>query len=976
MATYQVTSPDPFSFSKPEEWPKWLRRFERFKNASGLDDKPEVAQVNTLIYTMGDEADDILRSFQLSADDSKLYKVVSERFNSHFVKRRNVIYERAKFNFRRQEEGESVDTFITDLYALAEHCGYGALHDEMIRDKIVVGIRNAKLSERLQLDSELTLEKAITSVRQTESIHQQQPLLRGSGNETKQTVGAVNAHKKAAPPKGKSTQGGHGHTTGVTTCSRCGKSPSHEIKSCPANDAICRKCKRRGHYQRVCRSAKVASVQQHSQEDDSDDDSVFLGGVSSNVGSPWRMTLQLNSHPVEFCIDTGAEVTVIPEHTYELIGSPDLLSVDKDLKGPSGELLQASGRFLGTFQKKNLSVKQSVYVVKHLHKPLLGRPAIERLGLITWIDTVVETGHQNPVDRFSHLFRGLGKLDGDYTIRLQEGAKPFALSTARRVPVPLLKSVKEELERMEELGVIAKVKDPTDWCAGMVTVPKKDGKVRICVDLTRLNKSVLRERHPLPAVEQVLAQLTGAKVFSKLDANSGFWQIPLAPESALLTTFITPFGRYYFHRLPFGITSAPEHFQRRVSEVLSGIKGVVGMTDDVLVFGENQEEHDKHLTEALKRIEQAGLTLNREKCQFSKDRVTFLGQVVDGSGIHPDPGKVSAIKKVREPRNVSDVRRFLGMLNQMSKFVPNLADKTKPLRELLHKDSLWTWEQPQREAFASAKELLSTAPVLALYDPNAETIVSADASSYGIGAVLFQRQTNGDLKPIAYISRSLSPTEERYAQIEKEALAFTWACERLSDYLIGIKFHIQTDHKPLVPLFSTKHLEDLPIRVQRFRLRMMRFDFTIAHVPGKDLVMADALSRAPSREPNREEQIFQQETRAFIDTIVQSLPATEERLAEIKACQEKDPVCKQIVEYCQTGWPDKKSVIDAVKPYFTISPEISIHEDLLMRGNRIIIPITLQKSVLTQLHTGHQGIRKCRERARQSVWWPTNWRTW
>ena len=178
-ASYQVSPPKQFNFNHPEEWPKWARRFERFRKASGLTDKDEEAQVNTLIYTMGDDADDILRSFRLSEADSKNYDSVVSAFDSHFVKRPNVIYERAKFNQRRQEPGEPVDAFITALYGLAEHCGYASLHEEMIRDRIVVGLLDAKLSEKLQLDPELTLSKAVTQVRQAEAIKQQQALLRG-----------------------------------------------------------------------------------------------------------------------------------------------------------------------------------------------------------------------------------------------------------------------------------------------------------------------------------------------------------------------------------------------------------------------------------------------------------------------------------------------------------------------------------------------------------------------------------------------------------------------------------------------------------------------------------------------------------------------------------------------------------------------------------------------------------------------------
>ena len=250
------------------------------------------------------------------------------------------------------------------------------------------------------------------------------------------------------------------------------------------------------------------------------------------------------------------------------------------------------------------------------------------------------------MQKFLHLFQGLGKLEGNYTIELKNGTEPYVLTTPRRVPIPLMEAVRKELQRMEELGVITPVTEPTEWCSGMVVVPKAGGKVRICVDLTKLNRCVCRERHMYPTsrpVEQILAQLAGAKVFSKLDANSGFWQIPLANELSLLTTFITPFGRYRFNCLPFGITSAPEHFQHRMSGILQGLDGVVCMMDDILVHGKTQEEHDQCLQNVLQRLAESGLTLNREKYQFNKDQVTFLGQVVNKEGIQADPDKVTAI---------------------------------------------------------------------------------------------------------------------------------------------------------------------------------------------------------------------------------------------------------------------------------------------------------------------------------------------
>ena len=938
--------------------------------------------MNTLIYSMGDEADDILRSLRLSEEDRKKYNAVKEKFDAHFVQRRNVIFERAKFNMRRQEEGESVDNFITSLYELAEHCGYGDLHNEMIRDRIVVGICNSALSEKLQLDSKLTLESAVTQVRQSEAVKLQQPLLRASWAEKPDLpVGSV---QRGGGNRGKPSKGQGSQNSEATThrrpgpskgCSRCGKHPAHDKAHCPAKDAICRKCNKKGHFQALCRSAKVGGVQTGntaSINSGGDTDDAFLGAVQSKCPSedddPWAVQLTLQGRPVTLNIDTGAEVTVISDQIWKAVGQPTLTPPQRYLRGPDSTPIPTRGKFVGTLKLGTRAATEEIYVVSELTKSLLGTPAIKQLQLIQRLASLDTTS--DPRKQYPSLFEGLGKLEGAYSIQLRSDAKPFALSTPRRVAIPLLEPVKKELQRMESMGVISKVQQPTEWCAGMVVVPKANGKVRICVDLTKLNESVQRERHPLPAVDQTLAQLAGAKVFSKLDANSGFWQIPLDPASSLLTTFITPFGRYCFHRLPFGISSAPEHFQRRMSEALSGLAGVVCMMDDVLIHGTTRVQHDERLNMVLQRLQTLGLTLNSEKCQFAQTSVKFLGHVIDGSGIRPDPSKVSAILEVPAPKNTGDVRRFLGMVNQLSKFAPHLAETTQPIRELLTKEKAWVWEDAQKRAFSQIKEALVASPVLSLFDPSLETIVSADASSFGLGAVLKQRQRTGELKPVAYVSRAMSPTERRYAQIEKEALAFTWACERLSDYLTGLKFHIETDHKPLVPLFSSKHLEELPPRVQRFRLRMMRFAFTIAHVPGKELVIADTLSRAPAADPTPEDEILQDEAQAFACLVLSNLPATDQRLEQIKQHQMSDEVCKAISQFCQSRWPDRRDLLPALKPYFPMANEFTVEDGLLLRGCRIVIPPPLRKELLHRVHEGHQGITKCRERARASIWWP------
>ena len=355
------------------------------------------------------------------------------------------------------------------------------------------------------------------------------------------------------------------------------------------------------------------------------------------------------------------------------------------------------------------STTQTVYVVKDLKVNLLGLPAIMSLHLLSQVNSTT-TEHptaEHIRQRFPSLFQGLGNLGGEYNIKMQNDVRPYALFTPRNVPIPLRAKVKDELNRMEQLGVIRKVTEPTPWCAGMVVVPKKSGNVRICVDLKPLNEGVLRETYPIPPVDDTLAQLSGATIFSKVDANSGFWQIPLAEESQLSTTFITPQGRYCFRKLPFGISSAPELYQRRMSQILTGLDGVLCHIDDVLVFGATPTEHETRLTAVLERLSSAGVTLNGEKCQFYQNSIRFLGHLIDKDGIHPDPDMVAAISEMEPPTNVTELCRFLGMANQLGKFTSQLASLTQPLRELLSAQHQWIWSQEQQRSFEQVKQELT-----------------------------------------------------------------------------------------------------------------------------------------------------------------------------------------------------------------------------------------------------------------------------
>ncbi|UYV60943.1 hypothetical protein LAZ67_1002894 [Cordylochernes scorpioides] len=674
----QIQPPETFDFSTPNEWPKWRKRFERYLVVSGMKKKEEADKIDLFMYLMGDRADDIFRTFKFEKEEeaTKIDSVL-KAFDSHFCVRKNIIYERAKFNSRIQEDREPVDEFITSLYKLADSCEFEGLHEQLIRDRIVVGVRDKALSERMQLDSELTLEKAVKMVRQQEAVRQQQVDLQRPS--TSQKVNQVKFNSKNFSPKQQQQPSRKKEKSAKTRsrCPKCGSFTHREGQACRAEGQKCNLCSKTGHFANCCpdKQAKTAEVKAVSELDEeigfllevsAVEDSSNLDDDESECRRRWTAEIQVNGKRVKFKLDSQADVTCVPLSLFKkIMGQQRLVKSDINIRAAEFSELQTVGMFISTLRDGNYEIKEKIYVIRRLSEPLLSRRACELLNLARRIEVVAT--RINPIKEFPEVFEGLGQIGNPYEIKLKPGAKPYAVHTPRRVPIPLMEKLKTRLEELERAGIIAQVNVATEWCAPTVIAGKPNGDIRLCVDLSRLKEHVQREVHPMPVVEHMLGQLGEARFFSKLDANSGFHQIPLSPDCQHLTTFITPFGRYKYCRMPFGISLAPEYFQRVMSIILQGMDGVMCYLDDILIFASDSKTHDRILRLVLRKLKEAKVTLNKAKCVFGVPRINFLGHILDEDGIRPDPAKIEAVARMPAPTDVHGVRRFLGMVNHLGR---------------------------------------------------------------------------------------------------------------------------------------------------------------------------------------------------------------------------------------------------------------------------------------------------------------------
>ena len=597
---------------------------------------------------------------------------------------------------------------------------------------------------------------------------------------------------------------------------------------------------------------------------------------------------------------------------------------------------------------------------------------------------------------FPQVFDSSGPLremsGGMMEIELTEDAVPFAVRAPRAIPFCWRDEVREQLDDMIRKDVIEPVHHPTPWCHPLVPVPKtsEDGTVsgcRLTVDFTRLNKFVKRPVHPVRSTHDAVASIgTNARFFTKLDAKAGYHQVPIREQDRDLTTFITPWGRFRFRRAAMGLVSSGDVYNQRGDQVLGDVPQTVKVVDDVMAWDTDYNDHLRHVWAILARCEDNGITLNPKKCVFAAETVDFCGFTVGASGYTPDSKKTAAVSSYPLPECLTDLRSFLGLVHQMGAFSPDVARAAEPLRQLLRPKNEWLWTEEHTAAFNEVKAALVQPPVLSFFDPKRRTVLETDAARLkGLGFCLRQQDETGDWHLIQCGSRFLTDTETRYAVIEVEMLAIVWAMKKCAIYLQGMqKFEVATDHRPLVPIFNDRSLQDIANpRLQRLRECLTPFNFVVVWRQGKLNAISDALSRHPVEKPTSEDeaagklisnQLSSMIIRAITSTEEDGTPASpfeDAALSAVRAASERDSEMSALREAVMSGFPDHKSeVVPHLRQYWNMRDRLAVDGDLVLCGQRVVIPSSMRKDVLKKLHASHQGEERTKRRARQVAYWP------
>lgn len=958
-----IGSMDKFNV-KSDEWLVYQEQLEQFFEVNNIkDSQTEKKRVAALLSLIGADTYKVLRDLCTPGlPKEKTYEELCVMLKAHFSPATCVYRERIEFYAAQQEEGETINKWYARMHNLATNCEFGNALSLILKDKFVCALRKGKIRDRLceENPNKITLEKLMTLALSKEAA------LVAEGKE----VNFVRSSYKNNKRKGQQSKGASAESTntnkGKWKCQCCGCQHTGNQK-CKYTDYKCNKCGKMGHLAKVCRMSTRQEQNMVETEDLQDEENaVEIYNISFSNCNPVCKVVSINDVNVSMQIDSGAAISIITEKTYlQYFKNCKLQQSMVTLLDYSKNKIETLGCMNVKLKYSNVTTDFQMHVVKNGSQNLLGRDFLQKFNFKLKADILnVNNGLDEILSDFKELF---SSSLGCYKYRIfkltvKDDVNPIFMKP-RPIPFVFKVKIENELQRLLDEGVITPI-ESSDWGTPLVPVLKSDGSVRICGDYkVTVNKAIINIRYPLPRIEDIFMKLNGGESFTKVDLSNAYNQIRLDEESAKLLTWSTHKGLYKLNRLPFGITPASSIFQKTLEQTLQGLNGVANFVDDIIITGKTRKEHEDNLRKVFLKLQDAGFRIKLNKCAFFQDEINYLGHTITKYGLKKNTDKIKAILEAPQPQNTTQVKSFAGLVNYYSKFVPNVSSIMKPIYQLLKKNNRFEWNHDCEVAFNQIKKIISSDNVLTHFDPELPIILSTDASYNGIAAALSHQMKNGDIRPVLFISRTLSSAESNYSVLDKEGLAVFWAVKKLHHYLLGQQFTIKTDHKPLLSLLGEKH--GIPpmasSRVHRWALYLSGFDYKMEYIKGTDNNVADMLSRHPIKTAE-----INNESNQLNLIIAEGIPITSVRIGvETK----RDPILSKVWHYAMKGWPEyiKDEVL---KPYFTRRDQITCEQGCLLWGYRVIIPNKLRLQLLDELHASHLGTVKMKSIARSYFWWP------
>ena len=895
-----------------------------------------------------------------------------------------------QFRSISQNSEESFISFCNRVEKEAKNCNYKCEHtdctaeDIAIRDQIIIGTTNSKIREEALKNSwdYTTLRKEGMHI---ESAYKSAEAL------TSDSINRIGKYSQ----KYKNRQKQEKYKT--KNCYFCGSEITSAIrdhvKQCPAKKSTCNGCGKTGHFEKVCRSKSIKQIDTEVSEEDEDhlaqnEDETYSINIfhidtqskwshASSPPSDFQVQVIINNNLEKVLADTGAKVSVCGESEAKRYGLLDRMFPSvKKLKPYKSSPIPVKGisRCAVTFGQSSIPVEWNI--IEGSCQPILSGNAAKELGIITFQPkapifspiNMIHKDHcdtiQNIISKYPENFQGLGKLkDVQVKLHVDQSVKPI-LASPMPIPYHLQERTNNIIQDMISQDVIEEhpTDEPAPWISNCVFAPKPDGSLRMTLDARNVNKAIQSSNLPIPKQEDIKASLANAKIFSKMDLKSAFWQLELHPSSRYLTVFRANNKLYRYKRLTMGLKPAQGELNTALLPLFDDIKDAHLIHDDLIIGSKDDESHNDALEQVMKAISLSGLTLNPPKCIFGVPEIKFWGLIVGEHGVKPDPEKVEALNHITSPKTKEELISFICMMQSNSEFIPNFSKKTAILRTLTKGNAKFEWNDTHQLCFNDLINDFKAASLLHYFDMNKKTFIFTDAHISGLGAMLAQGTSIKDAYPVAIASRTTNKAEERYPQIDLEAMGIDFALRRFRNYLVGSPDQIEvvTDHKPLQNIFNGNRKGS--VRTERVKLRHQDIRFHVTYQKGK-INQADYLSRhgKPIEKLSTDQQHEAEDLNNLL-YMLHTTPVTDHiGLATIALETKKDPTLQKLVEIMRSGRPnietsEFKHMKDLMK-FKNIYSELTVTgNNIILKGERILLPQSLQDLSIELAHRGaHPG---------------------